>query len=299
MPRPSSSSLRTASTLSRMVVSGKRGPWKRLGGVAGAGGPAVAEQLGHDQEVLPGVERPAVADQPVVAVALRHVVRGQQDGVVLRGVERAVGAVDDHRPGEGDAALELEALDGERARRGSGLLGRLRCASSGCEQSKHCERNEGPGLGAHRERSFPHGRPLSSCGPRPRRGRAPGREPTPLALPAGAHQRLARPRRRGHVAAERLPLGQGPGCLRLRSVRSSGWTRSGSGRSGWRTAARPASSPTHGLVMTNHHCVRDCVQDLSTSKDDYLDEGLLRRGPEGRAAMRRTSRPTSWCRSPT
>jgi hypothetical protein len=29
-----------------------------------------------------------------------------------------------------------------------------------------------------------------------------------------------------------------------------------------------------GLVMTNHHCVRECVQDLSTSRDDYLAKGF-------------------------
>jgi len=32
---------------------------------------------------------------------------------------------------------------------------------------------------------------------------------------------------------------------------------------------------THGLVMTNHHCVRDCVQDLSTSRNDYLERGFF------------------------
>ncbi|HET9156427.1 MAG TPA: S46 family peptidase, partial [Myxococcaceae bacterium] len=34
---------------------------------------------------------------------------------------------------------------------------------------------------------------------------------------------------------------------------------------------------THGLVMTNHHCVRDCVSDLSTSKADYLEKGFFAR----------------------
>jgi hypothetical protein len=32
---------------------------------------------------------------------------------------------------------------------------------------------------------------------------------------------------------------------------------------------------TQGLVMTNHHCVRECVQDLSTSRDDYLEKGFF------------------------
>ena len=32
---------------------------------------------------------------------------------------------------------------------------------------------------------------------------------------------------------------------------------------------------TRGLVMTNHHCVRDCVQDLSTSRDDLLEKGFF------------------------
>jgi Peptidase S46 len=31
----------------------------------------------------------------------------------------------------------------------------------------------------------------------------------------------------------------------------------------------------NGLVMTNHHCVRDCVQDLSTPRRDYLAQGFF------------------------
>jgi hypothetical protein len=58
---------------------------------------AVAEQLGRHQEEFGGVERAIGADQPVVAVMIRHVVRRQQDGVVARRVEAAVGAVNNPR----------------------------------------------------------------------------------------------------------------------------------------------------------------------------------------------------------
>lgn len=30
-----------------------------------------------------------------------------------------------------------------------------------------------------------------------------------------------------------------------------------------------------GLVLTNHHCIRDCVQQLSTEKKDYIADGFL------------------------
>ena len=30
-----------------------------------------------------------------------------------------------------------------------------------------------------------------------------------------------------------------------------------------------------GLVMTNHHCVRDCITDLSTPEHDYLENGFV------------------------
>jgi len=29
-----------------------------------------------------------------------------------------------------------------------------------------------------------------------------------------------------------------------------------------------------GLVLTNHHCVRDCAQNLSTSQTDYVKDGF-------------------------
>jgi hypothetical protein len=30
-----------------------------------------------------------------------------------------------------------------------------------------------------------------------------------------------------------------------------------------------------GLVLTNHHCVRDCAQNLSTSATDYVKDGFM------------------------
>src|ERR1700710_3055798 len=30
-----------------------------------------------------------------------------------------------------------------------------------------------------------------------------------------------------------------------------------------------------GLVLTNHHCVSDCVTDLSTSDKDYIKDGYI------------------------
>jgi hypothetical protein len=153
MPRPSSSSRRTASTLSRIVVTGKRGPWNGSGELLG---------LEERPKVLPGVERPAFSDQPVVPVALGHVVRGQQDRVVLRGIEGSVRPVDHHCPGERDATLELEALDAERAGDGSRLLRRL-VGSGGPdehaerewqEDEREAPRRGAPGLWAHGAASF-------------------------------------------------------------------------------------------------------------------------------------------------
>lgn len=30
-----------------------------------------------------------------------------------------------------------------------------------------------------------------------------------------------------------------------------------------------------GLVLSNHHCARDCVQELSTASIDYIKQGFL------------------------
>ena len=37
---------------------------------------------------------------------------------------------------------------------------------------------------------------------------------------------------------------------------------------------------TGGLVMTNHHCARECVQDLSTPRADHLEKGFFAAGPK-------------------
>ncbi|WP_342378647.1 S46 family peptidase [Myxococcus stipitatus] len=34
-----------------------------------------------------------------------------------------------------------------------------------------------------------------------------------------------------------------------------------------------------GLVMTNHHCIRGCIEDLSSPKEDFLAKGFLARTP--------------------
>ncbi len=73
----------------------------------------VAEQLRRYEEQLRRIEREAGADQPLVAVVVGHVVRRQQNGVVARGVQAAVRAVDDDRLGQGDARLRVEVVDHE------------------------------------------------------------------------------------------------------------------------------------------------------------------------------------------
>ncbi|HKS67393.1 MAG TPA: S46 family peptidase [Candidatus Acidoferrales bacterium] len=35
----------------------------------------------------------------------------------------------------------------------------------------------------------------------------------------------------------------------------------------------------HGLVMTNHHCVLDCVQQLSTAQQNFVDKGFMAGAP--------------------
>ena len=109
--RSSASRRCTASTLSRIVVTGKRGPWIRLRRIARRRRVSVAEQLRRDEKERRGVERASWADQPLVAVVRRHVVRRQQHGVVARRVQVAIRPVDDDRLGQHDAALRPKILD--------------------------------------------------------------------------------------------------------------------------------------------------------------------------------------------
>ena len=52
-----------------------------------------------------------------------------------------------------------------------------------------------------------------------------------------------------------------------------------------------------GLILTNHHCVADCLQSLSSAKVDYLKKGFTAARAEGNCA--RASRPKSSPRSAT
>ncbi len=46
-----------------------------------------------------------------------------------------------------------------------------------------------------------------------------------------------------------------------------------------------------GLVMTNHHCARSCVQNLSTPQNNYIANGFYAKAPDQEAALSRTRRP--------
>lgn len=145
---------------------GEAGAVERLGRVAGRGGAAVAEHLGRDQEQPARVERAAGADQPVVAVQVGHVVRGQQHGVVAGRVQGAEGRV--HDPGIGQRHAGLGGEGGQRELLAQGV-GRLGGGGGGGQQGGDghggeagghggagCGGMDGrvPGLGGGRQRDF-------------------------------------------------------------------------------------------------------------------------------------------------
>ena len=71
----------------------------------------------------------AGSDEPLVAVHLGHVVRGQEHGVVACCIEVSVGSVDYFCFGEHDAALGLEVVQDELMLDGLFWLCRVLCES--------------------------------------------------------------------------------------------------------------------------------------------------------------------------
>ena len=72
------------------------------------GGLRVAQLVAADDEVLVRVERLAWSDEVVTRVMVRRPAVHEQNGVVLGGVELAVGDVGDPEIGDDSAVLELE-----------------------------------------------------------------------------------------------------------------------------------------------------------------------------------------------
>ena len=68
----------------------------------------VAKQLGGDQEKLRSVERVIRTNEPLVAVEVSHIMRRQQNHVVLSCVQMPIRTIDDVGLGQGHAALGLE-----------------------------------------------------------------------------------------------------------------------------------------------------------------------------------------------
>ena len=108
--------------------------------------------------------------------------------------------------------------------------------------------------------------------------------PLLLAGAAAAFAAIAAPAagRRGHVDLRQLPVRGGEGQVRRDD-------RQGLARPVQHAAVRLSTgcsasvvSPD-GLVLTNHHCVADCAQDLSTPTQDYVKSGFM-------AATRREER---------
>ena len=51
-----------------------------------------------------------------------------------------------------------------------------------------------------------------------------------------------------------------------------------------------------GLILTNHHCIDACLQQISTAEQDFVAAGFNAANREASAAAR-ASRPRSWRRS--
>src|ERR1700676_2682838 len=80
-------------------------------------------------------------------------------------------------------------------------------------------------------------------------------------------------RRRGDVDLRQFPCGQDAREVRLGAgCRVVEHARLGSIRLTLGCSASLVSSD--GLVMTNHHCVRECVSDLADAQHDYIANGF-------------------------
>ena len=94
---------------------GKGRAIKRRRRVARRRGEAVGEHLGRHDEMRRWIERPAGADQEIVAVMVRPVPGRNQDRVVARGVERPERRIGDAGVRQHDAALETKVAEREKA----------------------------------------------------------------------------------------------------------------------------------------------------------------------------------------
>src|SRR3954470_19949624 len=124
----------------------------RLRRVTWGGGAPVAKQLGRDEKELEGVKRPAGSDEPLIAMKVRHIVRGEQHGVVTGSIQMAIGSVNDTHQRQRDAAFGTEVRNRKlmligAVGFGSGLASRgsLRGQEGGKqEQKRKCFHASGP-----------------------------------------------------------------------------------------------------------------------------------------------------------
>src|SRR2546421_813645 len=83
---------------------------------------AIAEQLRGYEKILSRIEHAILRllglDEPFIAMEIRHVMRRQQHGIVVCGVQLAIGSIDDPCLGKSRAALRVEVGDHKLMARG-------------------------------------------------------------------------------------------------------------------------------------------------------------------------------------
>ena len=84
---------------------------KRFGRIAGRGRVAVAKKLAGHQKILVQVEGVSRPHQPFITMQVSHVVRRQQNNVVVRGIHMAVGSIHDTRFRQHDPTLGVKVPD--------------------------------------------------------------------------------------------------------------------------------------------------------------------------------------------